>query len=84
MYRLVLPSGHLITMGVQTFLVDDSILEYKYIAWSVCRLRLNRLGDLSVMQAEHLQQWLINSTWQNTPDTTNYPRPAPHTGTLTA
>ena len=54
------------------FLVDDFILEDEDIAWAVRRLRLNRSGCPSEMQAEHLRQWLIAATQDNLPDATNF------------
>ena len=71
LYRHVPPPRQLIPMGVQPFLVDDSILEYKEIAWVVRKLRKNYLGGPSVMQVEHIHQWLIDATWYKIPDTTN-------------
>ena len=38
----------------------------------MCRLRLNSLGILLGMKAEHLRQCLIAATWDNTPDATNW------------
>ena len=75
-------------MEVQPFLVEDSISEEKDIAWAVRRLCLKRLVSLSYMRAEHLLQWLISATWDNTPDATNWKKvvdivkKAFHVGTL--
>ena len=71
LYRHVPPLGQPIPVGVQPFLVDDSILEDEEIAWAVRRLRLNRSGDQSGMRAEHLRQWLYKAMRDDTPDTTN-------------
>ena len=38
LYRYIPPPGHPIPVGLQPFQVDESILEDKYIAWSVRRL----------------------------------------------
>ena len=57
-----------IPMGVQPFPVDDSIPEEKDIAWTVRRLFRNCLSGSSVMRGEHLCQWLIAATLDNTPD----------------
>ena len=38
----------------------------------VRRLFLNRSGGLSGMRSEHLRQWLIATTWDDTPDATNF------------
>ena len=54
------------------FLVDDSIPEDGDIAWGVLRLCLNFSGGSSGMRAEHLRQWLIAATWDNSPDATNW------------
>ena len=71
LYRPVPPLGQPIPVGVQPFLVDDSILEDEEIAWAVRRLRLNRSGDQSGMRAEHLRQWLIDAIRDNRHDATN-------------
>ena len=49
LYRHVPPPGQPIHVGVHHFLVNDSILENKDIAWAVCRLYLNRSDVLSGM-----------------------------------
>ena len=59
-------------MGDLTFLVDDGILEDEYITCPVRRLCLNFSGGTSGMQAEHLRQWLIAETREDSPDTTNW------------
>ena len=53
------------------FSLDDSVPEKEEISWAVCRLRLNRSGGLSGMRVEHLRQWLIIATQDNSPDATN-------------
>ena len=63
LYLHVAPPGQPISVGVQPFLLDDSIPEDKEISREVRRLRLNRSGGPSVMRSEHLQQWLIADTW---------------------
>ena len=59
-------------MGFQPFPVDDSIPVDKDITWEVRRLHLNRSDRPSVIRAEHLRQWLIAATWDDTPDSTNW------------
>ena len=54
------------------FSVDYSIPEDKEITWAVLRILLNRSGGPSVMRAEHLRQWLIDETRDNSPDATNW------------
>ena len=53
------------------FLVNDSIPEDEEITWAVRSIYLNRSGVPSGMRAEHLRQWLIAVTWDNSPDATN-------------
>ena len=72
LYRHVSPPGQPIPNGDQPFLVDYSIPEDKYITWALHRLCLNRLGGPLEMQAEHLHQWLIGATWDDTTDATNW------------
>ena len=55
-----------------TFVVDDSIPEDAEIAWAVHRLCLNRSGGPSGMRAEHLRQWLIYATRDNSSGATNW------------
>ena len=62
LYRHIPPLGQPIPMGVQPFLVEESIPEEEDIAWAVRRLCLNRSDGLSGMIAEHLLQWLISAT----------------------
>ena len=71
LYRRVPPMGQPIPVGVQPFVVDDSIPEDKEIAWAVRRLRLNRSDSQLGMRAEHLRQWLYEAMRYSTPDTTN-------------
>ena len=52
--------------------MDYSIPEDKEITWAVLRILLNRSGGPSVMRAEHLRQWLIDETRDNSPDATNW------------
>ena len=72
LYQNVPPPGQPIHVGVQPLPVDDSIPEDKEIAWAVRQLLQNRSGGLSGMRAEHLRQWLIAATWDDTPDATNW------------
>ena len=72
LYRHVSPPGQPIPNGDQTFLVDYSIPEDKYITWALYRLCLNRSGGPLEMQAEHLHQRLIGATWDDTTDATNW------------
>ena len=59
-------------MGDLLFLVDYVILEDEEIAWAVRRLRLNLLGGPLGMRAEHLRQWLIDATRDDSPGATNW------------
>ena len=72
MYRYVPLPGKPIPVGVQPFLVDESIPEDKEIACYVRRICLNRLGGPLGNRAEYLLYWLIDTTWQYTPDATNW------------
>ena len=58
-------------MSDLTFSLDDGILEDEEIAWVVRRLCLDRSGGPLGMRAEHLCQWLIAATRDDSPDTTN-------------
>ena len=58
-------------MGDLNLSVDDGITEDEEISWEVRRLRLNRLGGPSEIQAEHLRQWLIAETRDDFSDATN-------------
>ena len=49
-----------------------SIPEDEEIVWEVRRLCLNPLGRPSGMRAEHLRQWLIAETQDDSPDATNW------------
>ena len=71
-YRYVPLLGQPIPMGVQPFLVYDSIPEDEEINWAVHRLRRNHLGGPSVERSEQLRQWLRESTRGNTPAATNW------------
>ena len=71
LYRHVPPLGQPIPVGVQPFTAEHSILDKEEIAWAVRRLCLNCSGDPSGMKAEHLFQWLISATRDDTPDATN-------------
>ena len=71
LYRPVPPLGQPIPVGVQPFPVEDSISDEEEIAWELCRLCLNLSGGLSEFRAEHLRQWMIDATWDRTPDATN-------------
>ena len=70
--RHVPPLGEPIPVGDLPLLVDDYIPEDEEIAWAVCRLLLNCLGGPSGMRAEHLHQWLISETRDNSTDATNW------------
>ena len=59
-------------MGDLPFSVVDEIPEDEDIDWEVRRLHLNRSGGLSGMRAEHLCQWLIAATWDDSPDATDW------------
>ena len=52
--------------------MDDSIPEDEEITWELRRLILTCLGVPSGMRAEHLCQWLIAETRDDSPDTTNW------------
>ena len=52
--------------------MDDYILEEEEIFWSVGRLCLNRSGGPSGIREEHLRQWLIFGTRNDTPDASNF------------
>ena len=54
------------------FSVDDSILKDEDIAWAVCRIHLNRSVGPSIMRSEHLRQWLIAATFEDSTDATNW------------
>ena len=71
-YCHVSPPGQPIPMGDLNFLVDDSITEDKETAWEVRRIRLNHSGGLLGMKAEHLRQWLVYYTQDNSRDATNW------------
>ena len=53
------------------FSVDESILEDEEITWAVRRILLKCPGSPSVMRVEHLRQWLIAATQDDSPDATN-------------
>ena len=71
LYRHVPPPGQPITMEVQPFPVEYSILEEEEINWAVRSLCLNRSGGPLGMRAEYLFQWLISATQDDTSDATN-------------
>ena len=71
LYRHVPLPGDPITLGYLPLFVDDGILEDEYISWEVHRLFLNLLGSPSGIQVEHLRQWLIALTRDDSPDATN-------------
>ena len=52
--------------------MDDYIPGHEEIAWEVPRLLLNISGGPSVMQAEHLRQWLIATTRDDSPNANNW------------
>lgn len=52
--------------------MDNATPEDEDIVWAVHRLILNRLGGPSGIRAEHLYQWLISVTRDNSPDPTNW------------
>ena len=51
--------------------MDDAILEDEDISWKVRRLCLKRSDRPSGMLAEHLHQWLIAATRDDSPDANN-------------
>ena len=72
LYRNFPPPGQPISVGVQPFPVEDSTPEDEDIVWEVRRILRDRSGGLSGMRLEHLRQWLIDATWDDTPDTINW------------
>ena len=74
LYRHIPLLGEPIPVGVPPFpfSVDDSIPEVEDIDWAVRRFHLNRSGGPSGMRAEHLIQWLIAVTRDDSPDDTNW------------
>ena len=70
-YQHVPPPGEIIPVGDIPFLMDDVIPEDEEIAWEVRRLCLNRSGGPPGMRAEHLRQWLIAATQDDSTDATN-------------
>ena len=72
LYWHVPPPGELIPVGKLPLLVDYGILENGDIRWEVCRIFLNCLGGHSGMRAEHLCQWMISVTWDDSPDATTW------------
>ena len=60
--------GQFIQMGMTPLPVEDSVTKGKDIYWEVRRLCLKRLGGPLGMQAEHINQWLQEATWENEPD----------------
>ena len=74
LYWHVTSPGDPIPMGDPPFhfSVDDSILEDEDIVWEVRRLWLNRSGVPSVIREEHLRQWLIAATRDDSPDVTDW------------
>ena len=54
------------------FSVYDSIPGDEEIAWEVRMLCLNLPDSPSGMRAEHLRQWLISATQDDSPDATNW------------
>ena len=71
LYRHVPPPADPILVGDLTFSVDDEISEDEEISWAVRSICQNRSGGPSGMRAEHLRQWLIAATRDNSPDATN-------------
>ena len=72
LYRHVPPTVQPIPVEVHPFLVEEIILEEEKIAWVVRRICLNHLVGLLGVIGEHLCQWLIAETWDDTPDSTNW------------
>ena len=72
LYWHVPPPGEPIPVGDLPFSVDDGIPEDEAITWAVRKIRLNRSCSPSVMQAEHLRQWLIAAMRDDAPDSTNW------------
>ena len=52
--------------------MEDSIPKEVYIVEAVKCLRLNFLGGPSVIQEEHIHQWLQEATWEEDPDVSNW------------
>ena len=50
----------------------DGILDDEDITWAVLRLRMNFLGSPSGMREEHIFQWMIAVTQDNSPEATNW------------
>ena len=80
--------GDPIPVGDLPLLVDYEIPEDEEISWEVRRIFLNHLEGLSVMRAEHLRQWLMNATQEDSTDAINWQKvvaivqEAFHEGTL--
>ena len=74
LYRNVSPPGEPIHVEDLPLLVGDDIPEDEEIAWVVHRLFLKRSGGPSGMRAEHLRQWPIAATQDNSPNATNLQR----------
>ena len=58
MYSCVPPPGDNIPVAIEPFKVKDSVPENGGIEWAVKRLRNNRSGWPSQIQAEHIKGWL--------------------------
>ena len=58
LYSRVPPPGDTIPVTIALFTVEDCVPSEAEVVWSVKRLRNNRAGGLSRMQAEDLKGWL--------------------------
>ena len=72
LYRHVPHPVQPITVGLQPFPVDESILKDNYITCMVYKLCLNCSVAPLVIRTEHLRQCLIYATQDDTPDATNW------------
>ena len=59
-------------MRVNSFPVEDSVLENKYISWAVRRLHFNSSRGTSGMRLEHLHRWLHKDLREEETDTINW------------
>ena len=71
LYRPVPSPGHLISLGVYPFTVDDYVHEDEDITCAVLRLHLNSSDGLSGIRTEHLCQWLHEETRDEASGATN-------------
>ena len=59
--QLYTAPGETIPISVKPFPVDNLVLEEEKVKWAVKRLRNNRSGGPSGMQAEHLKWWIATA-----------------------